>query len=361
VISWLVGLPGVGKSVFIRERLAARFVSIDVRQWCSDVRGTGRLDATFREAFELELPLDLPSLQHYCDLSFSLGRAGAMLRRSSLEILTSTGHTIIETTPFLMKGIVSLFHDEGLPLGEVLNVGADPAHHAAWLACRWACAPSRARRMALVYRRAANLLGTAQPDFMLNRSADRAALAQRVGEHAAREDRADAEPYRRLVTGANGSGKSLFAESALLSLGRELTYFATLAREEPWQTKKIADHAARRGAKWHLYELTDDLQRDVEALVELARTGRPLLLDGLSSWIVRAARQSNDVMGPLAEGFATAFRARGFSWAIVDCPWNQLKGHAERDVPAILRGLHDVLVWQCNATPVQLRPQGGAG
>lgn len=83
------------------------------------------------------------------------------------------------------------------------------------------------------------------------------------------------------VTGGARSGKSAFAERRAASLGRPVTYIATLEPLDGEMRARIARHQAQRPAAWRTVEAP-------RAPAEAARTtpaGDTVLLDCLSLWV----------------------------------------------------------------------------
>ena len=87
------------------------------------------------------------------------------------------------------------------------------------------------------------------------------------------------------VLGEPKSGKSVWAENVLLSLGGTSLYVGTLpARQEFHET--IIEHQKRRlEAKWDLLEASGEPGEDLKALSQALQKNSTVLIDGLSAYI----------------------------------------------------------------------------
>lgn len=93
-----------------------------------------------------------------------------------------------------------------------------------------------------------------------------------------------------LVTGGARSGKSRFAETRTLALGRPAIYVATA---EPWDAEmaaRIATHKARRGPEWREHPAPLDLPGALAAT-----EGAPRLIDCLTLWLTNLMLGDYDV------------------------------------------------------------------
>mgnify|MGYP001385385495 CR=1 FL=1 len=88
-------------------------------------------------------------------------------------------------------------------------------------------------------------------------------------------------PGASLVLGGARSGKSRFAE-ALVATSAAPIYLATGRAWDSEMEARIAEHRARRGARWTTVEEPLDLPA---ALGRLAAPGRAVLVDCLTLWI----------------------------------------------------------------------------
>lgn len=84
-----------------------------------------------------------------------------------------------------------------------------------------------------------------------------------------------------LITGGARSGKSTFAESLALSLGRPALYIATAEARDDEMADRIARHRARRGAEWTTLAEPFALVETLEA----TDGGPPRLVDCLTLWL----------------------------------------------------------------------------
>ncbi|MBM4409953.1 MAG: bifunctional adenosylcobinamide kinase/adenosylcobinamide-phosphate guanylyltransferase [Chloroflexi bacterium] len=83
------------------------------------------------------------------------------------------------------------------------------------------------------------------------------------------------------VTGGARSGKSTFAERRAISLGRPITYIATLEPLDEEMRARIARHQAQRPATWR----TVETPRTPDEAVRATPDGDTILLDCLSLWV----------------------------------------------------------------------------
>src|SRR5580765_6171187 len=94
---------------------------------------------------------------------------------------------------------------------------------------------------------------------------------------------------RVLVTGRNRSGKSLFAERLVTAHKAKYFYFATLERT-PRNLSRIRNHEGRRDGNCCVYEATGSVVDDIETLSSNVKEAQTVLLDGLSIYLLRLAR-----------------------------------------------------------------------
>jgi adenosylcobinamide kinase/adenosylcobinamide-phosphate guanylyltransferase len=83
-----------------------------------------------------------------------------------------------------------------------------------------------------------------------------------------------------LITGGARSGKSAFAETTTLDLGRPAVYIATAEAGDAEMTRRIERHQARRGPEWQ----TVSAPLDVVGALEASDTA-PRLVDCLTLWL----------------------------------------------------------------------------
>ena len=84
-----------------------------------------------------------------------------------------------------------------------------------------------------------------------------------------------------LITGGIRSGKSLFAESLILSYGKKSTYLATAKKIDEEMEKRIKKHKQRRKDKWYEFESEINL---VDTL-SIVKKDSPVLIDCITLWL----------------------------------------------------------------------------
>jgi adenosylcobinamide kinase / adenosylcobinamide-phosphate guanylyltransferase len=117
-------------------------------------------------------------------------------------------------------------------------------------------------------------------------------------------------PRLTLVLGGARSGKSRHAEALVESTAAEAVYLATAEAADAEMAARIERHRARRdtargGTAWLTVEEPLDLLR---CLRDLARPGRPILVDCLTLWLSNLLLAGRDVAQEIARlgGAATA-------------------------------------------------------
>ena len=125
----------------------------------------------------------------------------------------------------------------------------------------------------------------------------------------------EALPSVTLVLGGARSGKSAYAEGLVMAAAAErgAVYVATARESEDAEMRaRIAAHRERRvGFDWRVVEAPLDLS---EALVSLAGSECPVLVDCLSLWLANVMEAGRD---PAAEGERLLAAARGCSASVV--------------------------------------------
>jgi adenosylcobinamide kinase/adenosylcobinamide-phosphate guanylyltransferase len=86
-------------------------------------------------------------------------------------------------------------------------------------------------------------------------------------------------PRLTLVIGGARSGKSAWAEAAILATGAPAYYLATATAGDAEMEERIRHHLARRGAFWTTVE------EPTELASRLRDIGRPVLVDCLTLWL----------------------------------------------------------------------------
>ncbi len=117
---------------------------------------------------------------------------------------------------------------------------------------------------------------------------------------------------RTLVLGGARSGKSVYAERLASDLaaarGGALVYVATAEAWDDEMRARIAEHRARRGADWTLFEAPRDLGGARRAT---ARADRVVLIDCLTLWLTNellAKEATPDLLQDALSVFLAAFR-----------------------------------------------------
>lgn len=88
-------------------------------------------------------------------------------------------------------------------------------------------------------------------------------------------------PQLTLVLGGARSGKSRYAEAAVMALPPPWTYVATAEPFDDEMKARIDEHRNRRGEDWE----TIDAPTDLAGAIEDALPDRPLLVDCLTVWL----------------------------------------------------------------------------
>jgi adenosylcobinamide kinase / adenosylcobinamide-phosphate guanylyltransferase len=137
-------------------------------------------------------------------------------------------------------------------------------------------------------------------------------------------------PWRVLVLGGAGSGKSAEAELRLAA-EPEVTYVATGRTDpaDPEWTARITAHQARRPAWWHTLETTD-----LAGVLTGARSGAPaaargaVLVDSVTAWLAAAMDDCGawDTDGAGTDGADPAARLAERTDALV-AAWRQAAGY----------------------------------
>lgn len=85
-----------------------------------------------------------------------------------------------------------------------------------------------------------------------------------------------------LILGGARSGKSAYAERMAVESGHELVYVATARPGDSEMLRRIREHRARRGARWHTVETPERLEHTLAAE---AGEGRAVVVDCLTLWL----------------------------------------------------------------------------
>ena len=89
---------------------------------------------------------------------------------------------------------------------------------------------------------------------------------------------------RELILGGVRSGKSRLAEQHAVESGLDVVYVATAQARDAEMQQRIAQHQARRPARWQVVEAGHDL---AQVLQQHAGTGRCVLVDCLTLWLTQ--------------------------------------------------------------------------
>ena len=89
---------------------------------------------------------------------------------------------------------------------------------------------------------------------------------------------------RELILGGVRSGKSRLAEQHANDSGLDVVYVATAQARDAEMQQRIAQHQARRPARWQVVEAGHDL---AQVLQQQAGTGRCVLVDCLTLWLTQ--------------------------------------------------------------------------
>lgn len=96
-----------------------------------------------------------------------------------------------------------------------------------------------------------------------------------------------------LVTGAARSGKSEWAETLAVQMGKSVIYVATAQgdlTDQQWQSR-IAKHRLRRLSNWQTLEIPEELT----ATINSALPPTCLLIDSLGTWVANLLDQDEDI------------------------------------------------------------------
>jgi adenosylcobinamide kinase/adenosylcobinamide-phosphate guanylyltransferase len=104
-------------------------------------------------------------------------------------------------------------------------------------------------------------------------------------------------PHLTLVLGGARSGKSRYAEGLVCGAARTAVYLATAEALDAEMAERIRHHRERRkahsgGVAWETVEAPLDL---VGRLADVARPGRPILVDCLTLWLSNLMLAEADV------------------------------------------------------------------
>ena len=109
-------------------------------------------------------------------------------------------------------------------------------------------------------------------------------------------------PHLTLVLGGARSGKSRYAEALIEGAASNAVYLATAEARDEEMTERIRRHRSRRAAqsptRWQTLEEPLDL---AASLAEMARPGRPILVDCLTLWLSNLLLAGRDVAADTAE------------------------------------------------------------
>jgi len=115
-----------------------------------------------------------------------------------------------------------------------------------------------------------------------------------------------------LVLGGARSGKSRYAEALVEACPAPWTYIATAQAFDEEMRERIAEHRARRDARWETIEAPLEL---AGALAEAAE-GRSVLVDCLTLWLTNVMLAERDVDAECRRLVETLRKPRG-QWVLV--------------------------------------------
>lgn len=111
-----------------------------------------------------------------------------------------------------------------------------------------------------------------------------------------------------LVLGGARSGKSAYAESLILGQATHALYLATSEAGDGEMAARIAQHRARRDARWHTVEEPLALAATLQAN---ATPQRPILVDCLTLWLSNLMHAGRDIATETASLVAVLPRLTG--------------------------------------------------
>jgi adenosylcobinamide kinase/adenosylcobinamide-phosphate guanylyltransferase len=121
-------------------------------------------------------------------------------------------------------------------------------------------------------------------------------------------DRQESPPRVTLVLGGARSGKSHHAEALVEAWERDALYVATAEPGDDEMRDRIAQHRARRGARWTTIEAPLEL---AAVLRREGSAGRPILVDCLTLWLSNLMLAGRDVAGERRALLAALAAAEG--------------------------------------------------
>jgi len=119
-------------------------------------------------------------------------------------------------------------------------------------------------------------------------------------------------PQLTLVLGGARSGKSRYAEQAVMASPAPWVYVATAEPFDAEMTARIAEHRNRRGGQWH----TVDAPLDLAGAIAAAPAAATVLVDCLTLWLNNLMFNNRDV-DTETQRLETALAARKGSTVLV--------------------------------------------
>jgi len=101
-------------------------------------------------------------------------------------------------------------------------------------------------------------------------------------------------PRLMLVLGGARSGKSRYAEQAIVAASGSGIYLATAGVGDAEMAARVAEHRARRGPTWSTIEEPLEIAR---CIASEARPDRPILVDCLTLWLSNLMHAGRDIAG----------------------------------------------------------------
>ena len=115
-------------------------------------------------------------------------------------------------------------------------------------------------------------------------------------------------PRLLLVLGGARSGKSRYAEQAIVAVAGGGLYLATGTAGDAEMATRVAEHRARRGPTWSTLEEPIEIARRIETE---ARPDRPTLVDCLTLWLSNLMHAGRDIDAETERLLAALAAARG--------------------------------------------------
>jgi adenosyl cobinamide kinase/adenosyl cobinamide phosphate guanylyltransferase len=143
------------------------------------------------------------------------------------------------------------------------------------------------------------------------------------------------------VIGNPKCGKSLYAEGRLASITTSVLYVATLPATDLFEGI-IRDHRNRRPSSWEIYETLGNVERDALNIAVRIHRHTGILIDGLSSYVLRILAyyptESHNLLRNVAS-LVEMLSESGRIGILLDTPVSCLNWPLQRRV---VRGVHRI-------------------